>query len=227
MRSIASLAALICIGVVGAQSADSIVDGAPSHFSVASPAGTDATLELAWDNGTRSWNVSWIEARDIWVGNDFDVGTISGYRAISTYKFYTQGLWPNGRWDGVRLGFFNFAGGVPGSMLWPTSGGGYFFKPNAPIYGHIWVECIIDWTCPAFKFVAAQEQFYNYPNNDPFAVDNNPTFLEHSWRYMPGRWQPMTSAVDPYRNVMVRVVVNDETVDVSPTSLGRVKALYY
>jgi hypothetical protein len=230
MRTAAALAALVCMGVVGAWSTDRIADGAPSYFAAAAPApaATDGNLELKWDNGTRRWSWIWYTGADAWVGNDFDLSTISGYKAISKFKFYTRGAWPNGRWDGVRLAVYSFST-VPGSMLWPTSGGGYFFKPSAGIQAHIWVECDINWTCPSVKFLAAEEQFYNHPNCDPYAVDNNTVFMRHSWHYYQGPWEPASyrEPYEAYRNVMLRVFVDDETVNVSPTSVGRVKALYY
>jgi hypothetical protein len=112
--------------------------------------------------------------------------------------------------------------------LWPTAGGGYFFKPSG-LEGHVWVEINVGWTCPATAFIAAQEQFYNWPNLDPWAVDSNPTFLRHSWQYYGGVWSPLSSAnieIAPYYNLMLRVVVDNETLTVAPSSLGRVKALY-
>jgi hypothetical protein len=228
MRTAASLAALICMGVVGAWSTDSIVDGAPLYFTAAAAAGSDATLELKWDNGTRRWSWAWYTGGDHWAGNDFDLSTLSAYRAIEKVKLYTCGTWPNVGWDGVRVAIYNFST-VPGSMLWPTAGGGYFFKPSAGIQAHIWVECDINWTCPSAKFLAAEEQFYNHPNCDPYAVDNNTVFMRHSWHYSQGSWEPASYSppYDPYRNIMIRVFVDDETVSVSPTSVGRVKALYY
>jgi hypothetical protein len=228
MKTIALAISLAFMVVAGAWSADCIADGAPLYFEAAAPAGSDATLELKWDNGTRRWSWAWYSGADAWVGNDFDLSTISGYKAISKFKFYTRGAWPNAGWDGVRLAVYSFST-VPGSMLWPTSGGGYFFKPNAPIQSHIWVECDINWTCPSAKFLAAEEQFYNHPNCDPYAVDNNTVFMRHSWHYYQGPWEPASyrEPYEAYRNVMLRVVVDDETVNVSPTSVGRVKALYY
>ena len=230
MKTIALAMSLTVMGVGGAWSADVIVDGGPAAFAVSEAAGSDGTHELKWDTGTRRWSIAWYTGRDTWVGNDFDVSTLKWTRAaISKFKFYTRGAWPNGRWDGVRLGFYSFAGGVPGSMLWPTSGGGYFFKPSAGIQAHIWVECDINWTCPSVKFLAAEEQFYNYPNCDVFELDNSTVFKRHSWQYYQGSWAPFEQPppIAPYRNIMIRVVVDDETVNVSPTSLGRVKALYY
>ncbi len=223
-----SVAALILASVVGAWSADCIVDGAPLHFTAPAPAGRDATIELKWDNGTVRWNICWYSGSDTWVGNDFDLSTISSYKAILKYKFYTRVDWPNGRWDGVRIGFFAFSGGVPGARLWPTSGSGYFFKPNSTAPRHVWVACDINWTCPTSKFLAGQEQFYNYPNADVFALDDNPVFMRHSWQYLRGAWSLFDQPnLAPYRNAMLRIFVDDETVNVSPTSLGRVRALYY
>ena len=227
MRTAASLAALICMGVVGAWSTDSIVDGAPLYFTAAA-AGSDGTLELKWDNGTRRWTWVWVTGMDAWAGNNFDLSTLSSYRAIRKVKIYTCDTWPNAEWDGFRVALFVFAGGVPGSRLWPTSGSGYFFKPSG-LHGHVWVEINIGWTCPTTAFVAAKDQFYNYPGCDPYSVDNNTVFMGHSWHYYQGTWEPVSfqEPFNDYRNVMLRVVVDDETVSVSPTSVGRVKALYY
>lgn len=59
-------------------------------------------------------------------------------------------------------------------------------------------------------------------------IDNNPTFRGHSWHYLAEKWEPFYHVpIAPYRNLMLRVVVGKESVAVAPTSLGRVKALYY
>jgi len=222
------VAALLC--AAAAWAADVVVVDGPTACVVSEAAGGDATTELKWDNGQRRWSIVWLPGyQDTWAGNDFDVSTLKWARAvILKFKFYTRGAWPNGRWDGVRLGFYNFAGGVPGSMLWPTGGGGYFFRPSGSIQSHIWVECDINWTCPTTKFVAAEEQYYAYPDCDPFSLDNNATFMRHSWKRSSGTWNPYgESTTDPYRNVMIRVVVDEDPAGVTPTSVGRVKALYY
>ncbi len=217
---------MVC--VTGAWSADCIVDGALSLFTATAPPGRDATMELKWDNGTRRWSWVWYTGAGSWVGNDFDLATLSTYRAIAKMEFYTRDDWPNSGWDGFRLAFFDFRGSVPGSRLWPTASGGYFFKPRG-FHGHVWVEINIGWTCPTVAFVAARDQLYNYPNCDPYSVDNNTVFMGHSWHYYQGKWNLVSfnPPYEAYRNVMLRVVVDDETVSVAPTSLGRVKALYY
>jgi hypothetical protein len=197
------------------------------------PASYDqSTLELKWDNGTRKWSLAWYTGAGWVLGNDFDVSTLkTSYVKVSKYKYYTRGAWPNQGWDGMRFAIYNFGGGVPGSMLWPTGGSGYFFKPNAGIEGHIWVEFDINWVCPSLKFLPSQEQFYNYPHCDPWSVDTNTTFMGHSWLYSSGTWQPyeVSGVSAPYRNLMIRVWVEtgQEFPGIAPSSLGRLKALYY
>jgi hypothetical protein len=231
MRTVALVAALAVTAVAGAWSADYAADGAPSYFNgaPASPAASaDGTLELKWDNGTRRWSWSWYTGIDHWVGNDFDLSTLSGYTAVEKFKLYTRDDWPNVGWDGFHVAVFDFGGGVPGARLWPTSGYGYFFKPSG-LHGHVWVEVNIGWTCPVTAFVAAMEQWYNNPDCDPYTVDDNTVFLGHSWHRTWSVWEPVSFSppYDPYRNVMLRVIVSDEAVNVSPTSVGRVKALFY
>jgi len=67
------------------------------------------------------------------------------------------------------------------------------------------------------------------PHCDPFALDTNTSFRQHSWQYYEGQWSLYEGSLStaPYRNIMLRVVVDNSTLAVAPTSLGRVKALYY
>ncbi len=182
----------------------------------------DGPLELKYDSGTKQHFMAWYSGAGAWVGNDFDISAISAYRAIMRVKFYSTPAWPNSKWEGFRVGIYAYAGGQPGSLLW----GPEYFKPRRTTAG--WYNCAVGWTLPAGTdaFVAAVEQFYNYPNIDPFALDNNRTFRNHSWQYYQGNWAELTG-YDRYRNLMLRVVVNNVPVGVTPTSVGRVKALYY
>jgi len=216
---------LAMLAAAAAWGADFVVETVPSAPAVREAAATDDAVELSWDNGTRQWSMAWYTGAGAWVGNDFDLATISTYRAVEKVRFYTRDNWPNAQWDGFRVGFYDFKGAVPGSRLWPTSGVGYFFKPSG-LHGHVWVEINIGWTCPTTAFVAAVEQFYNHPDCDPFALDSNRTFRGHSWQYYEGQWKPNTG-YQGYRNVMLRVIVDNSTLAVTPTSVGRVKALYY
>jgi hypothetical protein len=207
-----------------AWAADVVVEGEPyGPPGLAAPA-VDDQLELGWDNGTRRWSMAWYTGGGAWVGNQFDLSTLSSYRAVDKIKFYSRSNWPNGVWDGFRVAIYNFST-VPGAVLWPTSGGGYFFKPSG-LHGHVWVEIRICWTSPSINFLAAVDQCYNYPNCDPHALDSNETYLRHSWQYYQGAWSPL-EGYEGHQNLMLRVFVNNSTLGVTPTSVGRVKALYY
>jgi hypothetical protein len=187
------------------------------------PAGEyDAALELKYDSGTHQYFDSWFTGTGNWTGNDFDLTTISDYRAITRARVYSCPYWPNNWWDGFHIRIFAYAGGRPGSLLW----GPKYYKPARS--GHGWCDCAVGWTLPPGNaaFVGALEQVYNYPDGDPFALDNNPTFQGHSWKFYRGEWKPLLGTLG-YRNLMLRVVVNNVTVGVVPTSVGRVKALYY
>ncbi len=190
------------------------------------------TTELTWDNGTRMWSIAWFTGSNAWEGNDFSVTTLKTvYTKILKYKTYSRNDWPNQTWDGFRIAFYNFGGGVPGSRIWPTSGAGYFFKPSG-LNGHVWVECDINWTTTKTSFVAAQEQIYEITGCDPFSVDNNTVFRDHSWIYFNGVWMKANASnlsTAPYYNLMIRVWVETgvQMPAVEPSSIGRVKALYY
>lgn len=78
--------------------------------------------------------------------------------------------------------------------------------------------------------MAGMEQRYNYPNCDPFSVDDNPTFRGHSWWFYGGTWGFwIEPSFAPYFNNMIRVYVETghKFPGVQSTSIGRVKALYY
>lgn len=212
------------LAAAAAFAADYVVERAPSHFGALAPPGCDATLELKWDSGTTKYWVAWYTGAGSWAGNDFDISTVGAYSRVKALRFMTCVEWPNAHWEGFRVGIYLFSG-VPGELLWPTGGGGYFFKPTGPTG---WKDVPVDWKLPygVKRFVGAVEQYYDYRNCDPFFIDDNPTFLGHSWQYYGGRWRLFSqSQFLPYRNVMVRVVVED-TVAITPTSIGRVKALY-
>jgi hypothetical protein len=221
---IAIAAALILAAAASPlRAADLAVERAPAPELSAVPE-SDSSLLLRWDNGRSSWLLTWTVGANAWVGNDFDVSTLKTFPWIREMRLYSFYFWPNGRWDGFRVGIFAFEGSVPGSLMWPTSGGGRFFFP---LTTQGWQTILVYWVLPGGtrSFVAAREQYYNYPNCDPYTVDDNPTFRGHSWQHYGGRWQPL-EGTHGYRNLMLRVVV-ENMLDVTPTSLGRVKALYH
>jgi hypothetical protein len=195
MKRVLIIAGAMTFAAAAVEAADFVVEPAPPATGGIDAPAYDATMELKWDNGTRRWSIAWYTGRGSWVGNDFDLSTISTYRAVEKVRFYSRSNWPNNGWDGFRVGIYNFST-VPGSLLWPTAGGGFFFKPSG-LQGHVWVEIGIGWTCPTTGFLAAVEQYNNWPNCDPFALDTNLTFMRHSWTYYGGRWSPMSTSGRP------------------------------
>lgn len=185
-----------------------------------------ATSELSIDNGTWKYLVAWNTGRDVWVGNQFLAGPKPSYR-VHALRFFSSTVWPNEVWEGFRVAIFGYDGYTPTAMLWPTGGTGSFFKPTG-LTGHVWVEVPVDYLGPN-RFVAAVEQYYDGAACDPFAVDSNRTYLNKSWqKYGAEAWKALRPATDPYYNLMLRVVVEEETAPgVAPATLGRVKALYY
>ncbi len=221
MNKVTTLAGLAMLAAAAAWGADYVVERAGPAYAAREAAATDDTIELKWDSGAGRWWLVWYTGRGTWVGNDFDISTISTYRAVEKIKLQSYSNWPNMGWDGFRLGIYYFTGSVPGSLLW----GPKFVIPTGTSG---WKEFKVGWTLPSGvdKFVAAQEQYYNHPNCEPYMVDNNLTFAGHSWQYYAGRWS-LHQGYQNYRNVMLRVIVDNSTLAVTPQSLGRVKALYY
>jgi hypothetical protein len=219
MWAILALAAL-CAGV--AWPADLAFD--PGPVGAVAPGGdeTDAGLELKYDTGTRSYlNVSFY-GEDHWYGCDFDISQFSEYRGVTRIRVFSDPGWPQPGWDGFNVAIFEFVGTVPGSVLW----GPKFIKPRRTTPG--WVRCKVNWTLPAGndRFVAAMEQYYDYPECDCFATDDNLTASGHSWQYVEDSWAYFGGNYG-YKNIMLRVVVDNVTVRMTPTSLGRIKGLYY
>jgi len=217
--------AVVVVLSAAAWGTDAVVEGGAYAPRVVAAREADDQLELGWDNGTRRSAMGWYTGAGAWAGNDFNLSTLSTYTAVEKVKFYTSDVWPNAGWDGFRVGIYNFSASVPGSLLWPTAGGGYFFLP-AGLHGHVWVEIPIGWTSPSTFLLPAIDQCYNYPNIDPHELDTNQVFRGHSWQYYQGAWSPLEGTAG-YRNLMLRVVFDNSTVGVAPASLGRVKALYH
>jgi hypothetical protein len=196
----------------------------------ASAAAEDGDLyELGYDNGVKALQLGWYTGAGSWVGNDFDISTLkTKHNIVREIKYFTSPNWPNGRYDGFRIALFEFSSGLPGARLWPATAEGRYVRPSGDEgFNTYWVDYYLNTT----KFVAAVEQFYDYPNCDPYFCDGNPTFLARSWQNEEGKsWVPLAGKDPyPYRNLMLRVIVRTgfSDIGVTPVSLGRVKALYF
>lgn len=228
-----ALTLLLALTAAASYAADTALYGPNPAPAPPGGYGVDDTRELRWDNGTWKYLVWWYTGEASWVGNDFYelIPEDSEYKRVVSFKIFSSTVAPNERWDGFRVALYAFGGWPdpqPGIRLWPEGEGGYFFQPSGAT-GHVWVEVPVNWVTPTASFVAAMEQVYNPPRCDPFAVDTNPVERRHSWLFYDGAWGPFNSTADPYRNLMIRVVIEYGFTwpGVAPTSFGRVKALYF
>ncbi len=215
---------LLILACSCAGAGDVVLERAPEGATPGGGGDYDATAELKWDTGVPYWLVAWYTGAGVWVGNDFNVATLKTYSGVKKIRMFSGPAWPNGRWDGFNLALYAFGGGAPGSRL----KGPWWAKGNST--GYAWNDFNVSWVLPTgvTAFVPACEQLYNYPNCDPFLLDNSPIFKGHSWIYYQGDWNQMNTSGNPYRNLMLRVVVdNEQNPAVAPASLGRVKALYF
>jgi hypothetical protein len=192
-------------------------------------AGDGGLYELGYDTCSRALQLAWYTGAGSWVGNDFDISTLkTKHNIVREMKYFTSPTWPNNRYDGFRLALFDFSSGLPGAKLWPEGAEGRFVKPNGT---EGFKTFRVNYYLGTMKFVAAVEQYYDYPNCDPYFCDGNPTFLARSWqKEAETPWVPLVGKNPyPYRNLMLRVIVRIgySEIGVAPTSLGRVKALYY
>ncbi len=171
--------------------------------------------ELKWDNGTLGYVLAQLAA-GTWIGNDFDCSTITAHN-VKYMRVRSSGEWPNARWDGFNIAIFDFRTGVPGARIW----GPKFVAGSGR--GYPWCDFEIGWKLPKgiYKFVAAMGQVYNYPNVDPYCLDTGPQ-QRQAWTYYQGVWH----RYEADSNLMFRVVMQGD-IGVEPTSIGRVKALYY
>jgi hypothetical protein len=196
--------------------------------ALAAAAAQGELYELKYDTGAQALQLGWYTGAGRWVGNAFDVSTLkTKHNIVREMKFYTSPYWPDNQFNGFRLALFDFSAGRPGAKLWPAEEGRFVKPGGTEGFKTFWVDYYISQN----KFVAAVEQFYDYPNCDPYFCDTNPTFLNYSWQKDgPAAWVPLVGHSSyPYRNLMLRVIFRTgfSDIGVAPTSLGRVKALYY
>jgi hypothetical protein len=214
-----TLTALLAAGAWAADISVAVPNAKPGPAAVAAGdrGGWDGIVELQVESASSATNAfAWYTGADSWVGNDFDLTTIGSWYVIHKARFYQWPGWPNGSYEGYRAGIYSFTGGIPGSLLWgPTwmahTGGAWNEWPN------------INYWLPggATQFMMCGEQYYNYPSCDNASIAGQAG--GHSWYYFNG-WSKLTD-LGYGDGLMLRCTVM--CTDVTPASLGRVKALYH
>jgi len=183
----------------------------------------DAQYELSWDNGAVGLSGYWLRPGEgCWKGNDFSVATLGSTATIVKLRC-CSGAGNNSVWDGMRFAVFSYTG-IPGAIMWPPSGTPAYAVGSGA--GWQWFDVPVNFDLPlgTTSFLAAEEQYYNEANADPWLCDTA-AGLGHTWETWPGNgWQKQ---MDSWHNLMLRAVVSVTSSGVAPNSLGRIKALYF
>lgn len=195
------------------------------------------TDELSWDSGRRSYSLCWYEGRENWLAVDFDASEISPTPYITKIRFFTRDDWPNEGYDGFKVAIFPFEDDEPGSIknpIWPENGEPQLFEPTGLPHGDVWADIQVGWTSPSSLFVIGVNQYYDEPDCDPLALDDNITPSGHNWMYVNNAWAPFdpSSLNIEYENIMIRVEVQGSGTGstteqaIAPASLGKIKTLF-
>jgi len=92
-------------------------------------------------------------------------------------------------------------------------------------------DFVVDWQTTTHTFVAANNQYTDYPECDPFLTDSNLTDQNHSWVASGSTWQrfndndSLQDTINGYNNLMMRVIITPST-EIESNSIGAIKAMY-
>lgn len=189
--------------------------------------GGEQVTILGYDSGIVGYSICWYEGDDHWVANDFTLG--DGGREVFSMLIATRKDWPDYGFDGFYVAIFGDMDGLPGAMVWPETGPKYVSGDEIEgTFDGIWVEVGVEADIEQNRIYAAMEQYYNYPNSDPYCVDNNPVDREHSWEKAGSIWERMDTGdlgAITNNNLMLRLSVESKK-SLITSSLGSIKAMY-
>lgn len=184
-------------------------------------------IELYYDTGIPYVIVTFENGADMWVGNDFNTSEYGSFPYINKIRWYCYDAWPNVGFDGSYLAIFAMVGGIPGSVIWPTDGYPIWIVPSENGFQ----DFTVGWQITTHTFLVANNQFNDFPDCDPFLVDNNPTDKNHSWVASGSTWQRfknnsgLQETLNGYNNLMMRLIITPEN-SIETGSIGKIKALY-
>lgn len=185
-----------------------------------------ATHELRWDNDVLRYCVAFQHGRNTWAGIDYDTSTLKTTKWRLARVRANLGWGENERWDGMRLAIYNMSGGKPAEIIWPKSGTPKFVKGyGTPEPLAAWCEFPVGFELPSPKFVVALEQYRDWPLCDMYGVGYGLGYAEkHVWL---NHWNAGWAHTEIGVWMLRAIVAGPTNVGVAPSSLGRVKALYY
>lgn len=186
-------------------------------------------IEISYDSGIPYVIVAFQNGVDMWVGNDFDTsGYGTGYPRIDSIRWYCYDAWPPpAGFDGSYLAIYDYVSGTPADIIWPIDGNPMWVVPSDNGFR----DFTVDWQTTTHTFVAANNQYNDYPNCDPFLTDDNLTDQNHSWVASGSNWQRfkdnanLQETTGGYNNLMLRMLITPSS-EIESNSLGNIKAMY-
>ena len=177
--------------------------------------------ELSRDDGTIDNAWCYLNGAGTYAGDQYDTPATLKHLEGIKYFVWSQG-WPDSTYQGFHVACWKMTSGMPGDIVWPTSGGPAY-NPNT---GGNWITQAVSPTLDLS--VAAPSGFlvgigflYAYPAIDAFGVDNT-GIGPYDWAYTTS-W---TAA--PYGKGSARALVTDtpDNPGVETATMGTIRALY-
>jgi len=178
-----------------------------------------ASMELSNDNGRIENGYVFVGGNGSRMACKYDLPG-SGYRYLTTVKYYTKPNWPNTAFEGFGVCCWKYINNLPGAIIWPGAGQ-YVYNHNT---GGGWITQSV---APAFdlqiynSFLVGIWQLYNYPSCDSFGYDDRGA-NEQDWANPAGSgWSRA-----PYGHGTARAVLSQSFSSVETTTIGSIRALY-
>jgi hypothetical protein len=179
-------------------------------------------LELSRDNGDIQNAWCFLNGSG-YVADQYN--TPFGTYHLGEIKYYVWPGWPDSVYQGFGVACWKIVSGTPGAMVWPSNG----IPDYDPNTGGNWIIHEIHDDPGQLSIIAPQgflvgiAFLYTYPNSDAFGIDNTGAG-PYDWANASGTWGP-PPGTPPYGKGSARVILN-EWMDVEPSTLGSLRALY-
>jgi len=207
--------------VVMVLAVDSIISPVGGFIATDQPVPLNPTqMELSHDNGP-GLGFIFIYGAGVYLGAQFSLPS-GGPWFLNGIKYYVENQgWPDSVYQGFAVGCWKFVGGVPGPVVWPTSGIP-IYNPNTGggwIVQQVQPEFNLTQNCPN-GFLVGVGLLYNYPACDALGFSNTGVG-PYDWACISGSWSAAPA------NPCIRALIDDEYPEaIEPVSLGGVRALY-
>ncbi len=173
-------------------------------------------IELSRDNGNIASAWCYLNGNGTYAGDEYETTIDFDHLDAIKYFVWSQG-WPDTAYQGFSVACWKMVSGTPGNIIWPDDGNP-IYNPNS---GGNW---IVQYTDVVALYSLAPDGFlvgigflYQYPAMDAFGVDNTGPG-PYDWAFSTSWTAP------PYGKGSARAL--SWGMDVEPTTLGTLRALY-